>query len=125
MTLAAALLVTAPDYVRDPQRVVLVPSIRSYVEYRNVSRDAKTLDLAAVTRSDLTLGVGREADAVHVECVTSGYFDVFPVRPVLGRGVEETDEMRGAASPVVLSHGLVAASFRWRPLGGRPHYRPR
>ena len=64
VTLAAALLVTAPDYLRNPQRVVLVPSIVSYVEYRNVSRDAKTLDLAAVTRSDLTLGVGREADAV-------------------------------------------------------------
>ena len=83
VTLAAALLVTAPDYVRDPQRVVLAPSIRSYVEFSNVSRDAKTVDLAAVTRSDLTFGVGGEVDAVHVECVTSEYFDVFPVRPVL------------------------------------------
>ena len=115
VTLAAALLVTAPDYVRNPQRVVLAPSIRSYVEYSNVSRDARTLDLAAVTRSDLTLGVGREADAIHVECVTSGYFDVFPVRPVLGRGFDESDQMRRAVAPVVLSHGLWVRRF-----GGDP-----
>ena len=129
VTLAAALLVTAPDYVRNPQRVVLVPSIGSYVEYRNVSRDARTIDLAAVTRSDLTLGVGQEADAVHVECVTSGYFDVFPVRPVLGRGFERSGETRRAAAPVVLSHGLWMRRFGGDPaavgrtvvLGNRGH----
>ena len=115
VTVAAALLVTAPDYVRNPQRVVVVPSIGSYVEYRNVSRDAKTLELAAVTRSELTLGVGREADVVQVECVTSGYFDIFPVRPELGRGFGESDEMRRAAAPVVLSHGLWMRRF-----GGDP-----
>lgn len=129
MTLAAALLVTAPDYVRNPQRVVLVPSIGSYVEYRSVSRDARTIDLAAVARSDLTLGVGREADAVHVECVTSGYFDIFPVRPVLGRGFEKSGETRRAAAPVVLSHGLWMRRFGGDPaavgrtvvLGNRGH----
>ena len=129
VTLAAALLVTAPDYVRNPQQVVLVPSIVSYVEYRNVSRDAKTLDLAAVTRSDLTLGVGREADTVHVECVTSGYFDVFPVRPVMGRGFEESDETGRSAAPLVLSHGLWVRRFGGDPavvgstvvLGNRGH----
>lgn len=129
VTLAAALLVTAPDYVRDPQRVVLVPSIGSYVDYRNVSRDAKTIDLAAVTRSELTLGVGSEANAVHVECVTSGYFDLFPVPPMLGRGFEESDEMRRATALVVLSHGLWVRRFGEDPavvgrtivLGNRGH----
>ena len=129
VTLAAALLVTAPDSVRDPQRVVLAPSIRSYVGYRNVSRDANTLDLAAVTRSDLTVGVGREADVVQVECVTSGYFNIFPVRPELGRGFDESDEMRRAAASVVLSHGLWMRRFGGDPavvgrtvvLGNRGH----
>ena len=77
LTLAAALLVTAPDYVQDPQRLVVVPSIRSYAEYKSVSRRAKTIDLAAVTRVDLSLGVGRDADRVSVECVTRRYFDLF------------------------------------------------
>ncbi len=129
LTLAAALLVTAPDYVQDPQRLVVVPSIRSYAEYKSVSRRAKTIDLAAVTRVDLSLGVGRDADRVSVECVTWRYFDLFPVRPMLGRGFEKSDEIRHAALPVVLSHGSWVRRFGADPeavgrtviLGDRGH----
>ena len=115
VTLAAALLVTAPDYVQDSERVVLVPAVTSYREYRNVSRRARTVDLAAFTRIDLSLGVGREAGSVSVECVTRGYFDIFPVRPVLGRGFEASDEGRRGTGPVVLAHGFWVRRF-----GGDP-----
>lgn len=129
VTLAAALLVSAPDYVQDAERVVLVPAVSTYSEYRNVSRRARTLDLAAFTRNDLSLGVGREAGSVSVECVTRGYFDIFPVRPVLGRGFEASDEDVRGAGPVVLAHGFWVRRFGGDPavvgrtivLGNRRH----
>ena len=129
MTLAAALLVTAPRYVQDSERVVLVPGITSYSEYRNVSQLARTLDLAAFTRIDLSLGVGREAASVSVECVTRGYFDIFPVRPALGRGFEAGDEEGRGSAAVVLAHGFWVRRFGGDPavvgrtvmLGKRSH----
>ena len=129
LTLAAALLLAAPDHVRDPERVVLAPAIGTWVAYSDVSRRSKTLDLAARTRNELSLGAGAEAAAVSVECVTRGYFDLLGVRPVAGRTFQASDAVRGAGGSVVLSHGLWMRRFGGRPaavgrrvvLGGRGH----
>ncbi len=126
--LAASLLATAPDYVRNPERVVLVPAVSTYQEYRNVRARARTLDVAAFTRVDLSLGLGPAAETVNVECATRGYFDIFPVRPVLGRGFGGSEEVRGA-TPLVLGHGLWVRQFGKDPavlgrtvmLGNRGH----
>ena len=115
LTLAAALLLAAPDHVRDPERVVLTPAIGTWVAYSDVSRRSKTLDLAARTRNELSLGAGAEAAAVRVECVTRGYFDLLGVRPVAGRTFRASDAVRGAGGSIVLSHGLWMRRF-----GGRP-----
>lgn len=115
LTLAAALLLAAPDHVRDPERVVLAPAIGTWVAYSDVSRRSKTLDLAARTRNELSLGTGAEAAAVRVECVTRGYFDLLGVRPVAGRTFRAADAVRGAGGSIVLSHGLWMRRF-----GGRP-----
>lgn len=115
LTLAAALLLAAPDHVRDPERVVLAPAIGTWVAYSDVSRRSKTLDLAARTRNELSLGAGAEAAAVRVECVTRGYFDLLGVRPVAGRTFQASDAVRGAGGSIVLSHGLWMRRF-----GGRP-----
>ena len=115
LTLAAALLLAAPDHVRDPERVVLAPAIGTWVAYSDVSRRSKTLDLAARTRNELSLGAGAEAAAVRVECVTRGYFDLLGVRPVAGRTFRAADAVRGAGGSIVLSHGLWMRRF-----GGRP-----
>lgn len=115
LTLAAALLLAAPDHVRDPERVVLAPAIGTWVAYSDVSRRSKTLDLAARTRNELSLGAGAEAATVRVECVTRGYFDLLGVRPVAGRTFRASDAVRGAGGSIVLSHGLWMRRF-----GGRP-----
>lgn len=115
LTLVAALLLAAPDHVRDPERVVLAPAIGTWVAYSDVSRRSKTLDLAARTRNELSLGAGAEAAAVRVECVTRGYFDLLGVRPVAGRTFRAADAARGAGGSIVLSHGLWMRRF-----GGRP-----
>ena len=115
LTLAAALLLAAPDHVRDPERVVLAPAIGTWVAYSDVSRRSKTLDLAARTRNELSLGAGAEAATVRVECVTRGYFDLLGVRPVAGRTFRAADAARGAGGSIVLSHGLWMRRF-----GGRP-----
>ena len=115
LTLAAALLLAAPDHVRDPERVVLTPAIGTWVAYSDVSRRSKTLDFAARTRNELSLGAGAEAVAVRVECVTRGYFDLLGVRPVAGRTFRAADAARGAGGSIVLSHGLWMRRF-----GGRP-----
>ena len=115
LTLAAALLLAAPDHVRDPERVVLAPAIGTWVAYSDVSRRSKTLDLAARTRNELSLGAGAEAASVRVECVTRGYFDLLGVRPVAGRTFRASDAVRGAGGSIVLSHGLWMRRF-----GGRP-----
>lgn len=129
MTLAAALLVTAPDYVQDAERVVLAPVVSTYREYTNISQRARTLDVAAFTRVDLSLGRGPAAGSVSVECVTRGYFDIFPVRPAVGRGFDASDEGRRGTAPVVLAHGFWVRRFGGDPaavghtvmLGNRGH----
>ena len=125
VTLAAELLVTAPDYVRNPQRVVLVPSIGSYVEYRNVSRDAKTLEPSRghAERSDARRRPGGGRAPRRMRYV--GVLRRLSCTPSVGsgvRGVRRDASRRGAGRAVPR---LVGASFRWRPGGGRPHRRPR
>ncbi len=129
LTLAAALLLAAPEHVRNPERIVRAPSIRSWAEFAEVSRRARTIDLAAHTRSELGLGLGAEAAPARVECVTRGYFRLLGVRPALGRTFAETADGGRAGASVVLSHGLWTGRFGGDPavvgravlLGNRGH----
>ena len=129
LTLAAALLLAAPEHVRSPERIVRAPSIRSWAEFADVSRRARTIDLAALTRSELGLGRGAEAAPARVECVTRGYFRLLGVRPARGRTFAGTADGGRAEASVVLSHGLWTGRFGGDPavvgrtvlLGARGH----
>lgn len=129
LTLAAALLLAAPEHVRSPERVVRAPSIRSWAAFTDVSRRARTIDLAALTRRELGLGRGAEAAPARVECVTRGYFRLLGVRPARGRTFAGTADGGRAGASVVLSHGLWTGRFGGDPavvgrtvlLGARGH----
>lgn len=129
LTLAAALLLAAPEHVRSPERIVRAPSIRSWAAFTDVSRRARTIDLAALTRSELGLGRGAEAAPARVECVTRGYFRLLGVRPARGRTFAGTADGGRAEASVVLSHGLWTGRFGGDPavvgrtvlLGARGH----
>ena len=129
LTLAAALLLAAPEHVRSPERIVRAPSIRSWAEFADVSRRARTIDLAALTRRELGLGRGAEAAPARVECVTRGYFRLLGVRPARGRTFAGTADGGRAEASAVLSHGLWTGRFGGDPavvgrtvlLGNRGH----
>ena len=107
-----ALLLSPPAHVLEPERVVHVLSDRNYVDFLTTST-AETLDVAAYSRSELSLGSGAAAAPVVMECVTPGYFGLLGVEAVLGRSLGPAE---GALShSVVLSYG-----FWQRHYGGTP-----
>ena len=110
--LVDALLLTPPALVLEPERVVHVLSDRNYVAFL-ITSTAETLDVAAYSRSELSLGSGAEAVPVVMECVTPGYFGLLGVQAEFGRSLGPTEE--GLSPRVVLSYG-----FWQRHYGGSP-----
>ncbi len=69
--------------------------------------------LAVVTSVGFNLMTGTEADRVHGLRVSSPFFDVLGVRPMLGRAFSPIEDTPGGPDVVVLSYGI------WqRALGG-------
>ena len=83
--------------------------------FLDLEADAKSFDgLATYGNGTTTVIVNGKAARVHVGMVTSGFFNVFPVKPVLGR-LPTPDEYRKGAAPVA----VVSYSF-WRDHLGAP-----
>jgi putative ABC transport system permease protein len=71
--------------------------------------------LAAILSRPANLAVGEEAERVNLAMTSADFFEVFGVRPQLGRLFLPEDERAGHAPVAVLSHGLWLKHF-----GGDP-----
>jgi putative ABC transport system permease protein len=86
-------------------------------------------NLASVRGWNVSLAGGDVAESLQGEQTTYEYFDVLGVRPALGRGFHDGDDVPGAARVVVLSHGLWMRRFggdpgvvgRAVPINGESH----
>jgi predicted permease len=89
----------------------------SYLDYRDIRRDASALEGVAASSYVRAILSGRDRPSlVTGEVISSDYFDVLGVRPAMGRAFrEEENAVPDADRVVIIGHGL------WqRSLGGRP-----
>ena len=84
----------------------------SYPNFLDWQKENHTLSAMAVSRSysfSLT-GLG-EAEQVNAQFVTSDFFSILGVNPVMGRGFSRTDDQRGAAPVALISAGFWKRKF--------------
>ena len=116
----------SPLAYRDPDAVVLVGETEAggeagpigFLTFQDLQARARTLSpLAAATGSTLTLaGDGRDAERIGVMRVSSTYFELAGVRPVLGRPFLSEEDRPGEARRVlILSEGLWRRRFNADP----------
>lgn len=121
----------------EPDRLVEVSEVWQGRSGGDVSA-GNFVDAAELTSSFAALGAGHPVNLSLLEgevpervpawAVTAGWFDVFGVRPELGRVFGEAEDAPGSDGVVVLSHSLWAERFEADPsirgreirLGGRP-----
>ena len=87
----------------------------NYVRYSDIRDQSKSLEVAAFSRDQMSLGIGAEAAPVCVECVTSSYFPILGARPVVGRIFSSDEDAERRAPGAMLSYSLWQNSF-----GGDP-----
>jgi predicted permease len=131
-----AVVLRAVPYV-DPDRVMLISetflgrqsslSAGNFAEYR--ARSSAFAAMSAVQYANFNLVADDRAERVFGGYVSHGFFDVFPVRPILGRVFTADEDAPGRESIVILSHRLWSTRFaadsglpgREIRLNGRPH----
>src|SRR5258708_3001224 len=70
---------------------------------------------AATMRVDTAIANGDDVRPVVAYGVSGHFFDLFGVPPMLGRGIVDADDVRGAAPVVVLSHALWVSAYGANP----------
>jgi predicted permease len=122
----------------EPERIVRVweaptPTTvneASAFEFSEWKRSATLFDaLSAETRIGTTAIVGTEPTRLPGKLVSAGYFDVFGVKPLVGRTFEQTEDQPGAGPVIVLSHAAWQGRFGGDPgilnqdlvIDGEPH----
>ena len=123
------LMLRGPAHVVDPDRVVRLyvtqrngaeestESIFGYVAYSHLRDHARAFeDLAVYSATDATVGAGADAHRIRLGRVSSNFFPLLGVRPILGRffGPSE-DRPPSGENVVVLDEGYWRRSF-----GGDP-----
>ena len=110
----------------EPQRIISLealsarrgipePSAFSYPDFRDVqSRNRSFTDIAAYQGNDYTLTGNGEPIHVSAERVSSGFFGILGVRPLLGRVFLHGEDEPGH-HVIVLSHDFWARSFNSDP----------
>ena len=84
----------------------------SYPNFQDWERTAKNFEeMAAMRTTQFALSGTGEAVNIIGGAVTSGYFSMFRVSPILGRTFEPDDDTPGAAGVVVLSERLWRSQF--------------
>jgi predicted permease len=137
-TVANGILHPPADWLRDPQRLVTIYTTEddgetygtsSLPDFEDVRTAAALADAAAINVKLLPLEEGDTPEQLLAQEVTTNYFGVTGIRPVLGRGFASDEGRVEAGAPVaVLSHDLWTGSFGGDPgiigrvihLGGRP-----
>ena len=87
-------------------------SVQEVRDYREMSRRFDSV--VEYHSMDFTLLGGGDARRVRTGVVSSNFFDVLEVKPLLGRAFDADDEAPGADAVLVLSNDY------WRTLGGDP-----
>jgi predicted permease len=121
-SLTNALLFRSPP-VPQPDQLVTVSrgdgmgEPLSYPDFVALRERNETLSgLAASHFTELSFGNGSRSEVVRGELVSSDYFDVLRLRPMLGRGFLPEEERTFGAHPVaVLSHGFWQSRFNGDP----------
>ena len=83
-------------------------SAGNYLDLRDRSR---TLDIAAFRARFQALADGARTERIDAAAVASNLFEVLGVRPLLGRGFTEDEQLEGANPVVVLSYDLWQSRF--------------
>ena len=104
--LLAALLWWEPGHVADSSRVVAVGLARNHVEYRALRDGARTVDVAAYSRTVHGIAGGADLAEVRVECVTGSYFSVLGAGPRLGVGFPDDSQDANTERVALLSEGF-------------------
>ncbi|HEX5759603.1 MAG TPA: ABC transporter permease, partial [Thermoanaerobaculia bacterium] len=129
--------VLAPLAYRDAERLVVVwerdetgaASNTSWATYRDVAERSRSLaSLAAIANGWASLAGGEAPELLFGLRVTHSFFDVFAVRPLVGRGFLAAEDRPAGERVVVLGHGLWRRRFGGDPavvgrtveLSGRP-----
>ncbi len=103
-----------------PDRIVLVGdrdadgtmSNNGFLTYRDLARDARTLDRAAAVGDwQVTLDDHGAPERVSGQRVSASFFSVLGVRPALGREFTAAEDTPGTNRVVMLSHGLWARRY--------------
>src|SRR4029077_2037762 len=124
-SIADAVLLRPLPY-RDPARLVMVwedgssygfprdtPAPGNFSDWR--ARNHVFTDVAAYSSDDLNLTGDGNPEKLSANAVSSNFFSVLGVSPVLGRDFRTEDNVPGAAGVAILSNGLWLRRF-----GGRP-----
>jgi putative ABC transport system permease protein len=119
----AALLRPLPH--PDADRLVAISSrslkvgrehLTASLDFFDIERQARSFArVAAYYPPGFTLTGGEQAERVSGARASSGIFDVFGVRPALGRGFLPAEDRAGAAPVAVISHELWTRRFRADP----------
>ncbi len=120
-TVANAVLLKPLPY-SEPDRIVklgrLFPdglgdatSIPKFMAWRAGTHSFSATALYGLFGQAMNLGAGDPPRQVRGLQVSNGYFEVFGVAPVLGRGFTQTEDLPGGARTVVLSYGIWQAEF--------------
>jgi putative ABC transport system permease protein len=84
----------------------------SYPIFQQWKQNQSFAQMAAWDGESAQMTVAGEPTELPGATVSSGFFDVFQVRPILGRVFEPAEHRRGAGNVIILSYGL------WQRLGG-------
>src|SRR5271157_706510 len=86
-------------------------SIPKFMTWRASAHSFSAMALYGLFGQAMNLGTGDPPRQVRGLPVSSGYFHVFGVTPVLGRAFSEAEDLPGGAKTAVLSYGLWRSGF--------------
>ena len=85
-------------------------SYPDYLEYREQGSSLERLE--ASTNTFVTISdEGNTPDAYRISRVTSGFFELLGVQPVIGRGLRPADDAAGADPVILLSHDVWRSRY--------------
>ncbi len=85
----------------------------NFQDYR--AQNSTLTGLALFTRQDMEMALDDKPERLAALGVTSGFFEVLGVPPLLGREFRREEELPGDNAPVILSHGLWQRRFNSNP----------
>lgn len=88
----------------------------SYPDFLDFERRSASFQAMSVyVRLAMKLGIGDRAERLPAEAVSSNYFSMLQLTPLLGRAFEPSDDSSGAVPAVLLSEQLWTSEFNRDP----------